>query len=258
MKYYVIHAFCGGGMQGNPAAVCVTEKNLSAEIMQAIAKRINLPETAFICHTAAGFDLRWFTPTFEINLCGHATLAAAFAVLNFLEPAASKVRFNTCSGILTVKHCVDEYELTLPLLTPQEISVTAAITDALGSKPLKAWQERDLYLLLENETAVKNYVPNYAKLQKLTDWLGVVITARGNETDFVSRYFCPELCTEDPVTGSAHCSLAPLWAKALGKTELTARQLSPQGGVLRCLITKNNLLLYGKARLYSQNDLFTR
>lgn len=258
MKYYVVHAFCGDGMQGNPAAVCVTEETLSAETMHALAARINLAETAFICRTAFGWGLRWFTPTFEINLCGHATLAAAFTVLNFLEPAASKVCFNTCSGILTVKSCGDEYELTLPLLPPQEIAITAAITDALDTKPLKAWQERDLYLLLENETAVKNYVPNYAKLQKLTDWLGVVITARGSKTDFVSRYFCPELCDEDPVTGSAHCSLAPLWAKTLGKTALTARQLSPQGGALRCIVTESSVLLYGKARLDSQNDLVMR
>lgn len=202
------------------------------------------------------WSIRWFTPTFEIDLCGHAALAAAFAVLNFYEQQAAKVKFTAGCGSLTVCRCGNSYELALPAKMPQQIAVTDEMMHALGLKPLKAWQDRDLYLLLQDESAVKNFVPNYAKLQKLSNWLGVVVTARGQQADFVSRYFCPELKDEDPVTGSVHRCLMPLWAKALGKTKLRAVQLSPRGGELFCRLDGDSVFICGQAKLYLKGEIY--
>lgn len=256
IPYFVIDAFTGDGLKGNPAGVCVLPSSLKPQLMQEIAARNNLPETAFICRQATGWSIRWFTPTFEIDLCGHATLAAAFAVLNFYELQAEMVKFMAGCGCLTVRRCGNGYELALPAKMPQEIAVTDEMRKALGLQPLKAWQDRDLYLLLQDENAVKNFVPDYNKLQKLNKWLGIVITACGQQADFASRYFCPELQDEDPVTGSAHCCLVPLWAKALGKTKLRAVQLSPRGGDLFCSLDGDTICLGGQAKIYLKGEIY--
>ena len=256
IPYFIIDAFTGDGFKGNPAGVCVLTHPLKPQQMQEIAARNNLPETAFICQQAGGWGIRWFTPTFEIDLCGHATLAAAFAAFNFYEPQAAEVKFTAGCGSLTVRRCGKGYELALPAKMPQQIAVTDEITQALGVKPLKAWQDRDLYVLLPDEAAVKKFVPDYARLQKLNNWLGIVVTARWRQADFVSRYFCPELMDEDPVTGSAHCCLVPLWANALAKTKLLAVQLSPRGGELFCSLAGDTVRLGGEAKLYLKGEIY--
>lgn len=256
MEYYVIDAFAEDVFRGNPAGVCVSDIELSAETMQKIAFENNLPETAFLMKRGEKYGLRWFTPLFEIDLCGHATLAAAFAVMNFIEPSAKKVRFDTASGELSVRRNGDMYEMIFPEKITEKIDVTAEITEALGIVPNEAYSGRDLFAVLENEEAVRDFVPDYEKLEKLNKWLGICVTARGKSADFVSRFFCPELKSEDPVTGSAHCSLVPMWAERLGKTVLEAEQLSQRRGKLFCEQMDGFVKISGKAALYLKGELF--
>lgn len=256
VKYYIADAFAEKAFRGNPAGVCVSDRELSAETMQKMAFENNLPETAFLVKRGEKYDLRWFTPLFEIDLCGHATLAAAFVVMNFIEPSADEARFNTVSGELTVKRGGDMYEMLFPERVPEKIDVTAVITDALGTVPKEAYSGRDLFAVLEDEEAVRKFMPNYEKLGKLDKWLGICITAKSEKVDFVSRFFCPELKAEDPVTGSAHCGLAPLWSEKLGKTVLEAEQLSQRGGKLYCQRGDGFVKISGKAVLYLKEEIF--
>ncbi len=255
MKYAVIEAFSDRPGSGNPAAVCFTERPLPAPLMQRAAAELALPETAFLTPGPDGFGLRWFTPAAEIDLCGHATMAAGYFVMNLLCPALTEVRFRTPAGILPVRKKDGLYEIELPARAPRRIAFPEEARRALGLPPAEAWSSRDLIFVLSGEGAVRGYVPDYGAMSVLTrQWLGVVITAKGKETDFVSRYFCPELAGEDPVTGSAHASLVPLWSERLGKTELTAAQLSPRGGRLLCEAGPA-VRLAGKARLVSESGL---
>lgn len=256
MEYYVIDAFAEDVFGGNPAGVCVSEKELPTELMQKIAFENNLSETAFLVRCGEKYCLRWFTPLFEIDLCGHATLAAAFAVMNFIEPSAEEVKFDTASGELSVRRNGDMYEMCFPKRIPEKIDVTAEIAEALGIVPEEVYSERDLFAVLENEEAVRNFVPDYEKLGKLDKWLGICVAARGKSADFVSRFFCPELKAEDPVTGSAHCSLVPIWAERLGKTVLEAEQLSQRGGKLYCEQMDGFVKISGKAALYLRGEMF--
>lgn len=255
MKYYMIDAFADKLFSGNPAGVCVLDAPVPDEIMQNIAFENNLSETAFLRKTENGYSLRWFTPTFEIDLCGHATLASAFAVFSFIEPDADIVRFDTVSGILTAEKKGDMIELSFPIRTPERIEITDEITDALGFVPAELYSQRDLCAVADSAEVVREYVPNYEKLRKLDKWMGIAITARGEDCDFVSRFFCPELDLEDPVTGSSHSSLVPLWSKKLGKTEFTAKQLSKRGGTLYCRLCDNDIKIAGRAVLYLEGEL---
>lgn len=255
MKYYIVDAFTDKLFSGNPAGVCVVEEAVSDDIMQKIAFENNLSETAFIQKTADGYSLRWFTPTFEIDLCGHATLAAAFVVTNFIEPDADIVKFSTLSGILTAVRKGDTFEMSFPIKAPEKAEITGSITLALGFVPAELYSQRDLYVVADSEEAVANFIPDYDKLSKLEKWMGIVITAKGNSCDFVSRFFCPELKLEDPVTGSSHSSLVPLWSKKLDKTEFTAMQLSKRGGTLYCRLCENDIKISGKAVLYLKGEL---
>ncbi len=256
MEYYVIDAFAEGIFRGNPAGVCVSEKELPTELMQKIAFENNLSETAFLVKCGEKYCLRWFTPLFEIDLCGHATLAAAFAVMNFTEPSANKVCFRTAGGELSVRRDGNMYEMRFPERVPEKIEVTAEITEALGIIPGEIYSGRDLVAVLESEEAVRGFAPNYEKLGKLDKWLGICVTAMGKNADFVSRFFCPELKAEDPVTGSAHCSLVPVWKEKLGKTVFEAEQLSERGGRLYCRHEDNFVIIGGKAILYLKGEIF--
>lgn len=255
MKYYVVDAFTSERFKGNPAGVCVLEEMLPDEIMQSIATENNLSETAFVCKEGNSYRLRWFTPGFEIDLCGHATLATSYVIFHFVEPELKQVSFETLSGTLTVTRKNHLYEMSFPKRMPKKIEVTSDMEEALGFKPSELYSERDLYVMVESAEQVRSFVPDYAKLQSLKEWLGVVIMAKGEDCDFVSRYFCSELNLEDPVTGSTHSSLVPLWSKKCEKKNLLAKQLSKRGGVLYCELDEDVVKISGEAVLYLRGEI---
>lgn len=255
IKYYVVHAFTETVFHGNPAGVCVLDKPVSVQLMQKIAAENHLPETAFLLKDGQNFSLRWFTPLNEIDLCGHATLAAAYVVFHFMDPHALVVEFQTMSGSLRVCKNHDRYDMRFPVKFPEKITPSAFITERINVSPVELYSERDLYVVLENEEKVLSYEPDYTLLAQLNQWLGIVLTAKGKNTDFVSRYFCPELREDDPVTGSSHCSLIPLWAKKLHKDVMVARQLSGRQGILYCENRQNEVIISGNACLYLQGEL---
>lgn len=256
MKYYIINAFCDNNLSGNPAGVCLCDKTITEQTMQNIARTNNLPETAFIIKNNNTFNLKWFTPLSEIDLYGHATLASAFVIFNYTDYKSTCINFNTKCG--TISFCKNNYlyRMLLPIKAPEKILVTNEIKELSGLVPCECYSQRDLILVLENENQVKNYIPDYAKLEKLDKWLGIVITAKGNKCDFVSRYFCPELKAEDPVTGSSHSSLVPLWNIKLHKNIMEAKQLSLQGGSLHCVLCNNGVEISGKAKLYLKGEIY--
>lgn len=256
MKYYIADAFTEEIFKGNPAGVCVCDEALPAELMQKIAFENNFSETAFLVKCGDKYNLRWFTPLFEVDLCGHATLASSFIVLNYVEPTLDEVRFSTVSGEITVRRNGELYEMRFPDRMPEKIEVTSEITEALGVVPKELYSGRDLIAVLENEEAVRNFSPDYEKLGKLDKWLGIAVTAKGENADFVSRFFMPELKLEDPVTGSAHSSLVPLWREKLGKTVFEAEQLSQRGGKLYCEQGDGFVKISGKASLYLKGEIF--
>ncbi|NMS91198.1 PhzF family phenazine biosynthesis protein [Clostridioides difficile] len=256
MEYYIVDAFTSNLFKGNPAGVCVLDKRLPLELMQKIAEENNLPETAFIVKNKGNYELRWFTPKAEIDLCGHATLAAAYIISNFIDSNVQNIEFVTQSGNLKVMRNGNLYEMIFPKLMPTEMKLSQQQIDLIGCIPSAIYSSRDLILLLNSEQEIINYTPNYANLRKLTDWLGIIITAKGNNTDFVSRYFCPELDSEDPVTGSSHCNLIPYWAKKLGKSKMVATQLSNRGGIIQCeLLEDDTVKISGEAVLFMQGTI---
>lgn len=256
MKYFVVDAFAEKVFEGNPAGVCIMNDWIPDELMQKIAIENNLSETAFAVKEGEHYGLRWFTPGGEINLCGHATLATAFIILNYYEMQLETVKFNTISGELTVNKQDDLYELDFPSVPSEEISVTEQMINALGIVPKETYLNRDLVFVLESEEDVRNVSPNFAQLERLPVGLGVCVTTKGSEFDFVSRAFFPKLkVNEDPVTGSLHCSLIPFWANRLGKKEMVARQLSSRGGTLYCKHEDTRVKMAGRAVLYSVAEL---
>ncbi len=256
MKCYVVDAFAENLFEGNPAAVCIMEKWISDDMMQKIAAENNLSETAFAVKEGEGYRLRWFTPGGEIDLCGHATLATAYVITNYYEKNVDRITFQTMSGELVVLKKGEFYEMDFPSRMPEEFTLTEQMVEALGVKPIETYLGRDLMFVLENEDDVQNASPDFSKLEKLPDGLGVLITAKSQKYDFVSRCFFPKLnVNEDPVCGSAHCNFIPFWAKRLGKDEMVARQLSKRGGTLYCKYEDTRVKIAGKAELYSIADL---
>jgi PhzF family phenazine biosynthesis protein len=248
---YQVDAFTSKAFCGNPAAVVILSKKMPDVWMQAVAKEMNLSETAFLLSKQDGFNLRWFTPKKEVDLCGHATLASAHILFekNYLQPSAI-AKFNTLSGTLIAKTSDRWIELDFPKLSLIPIAVNDQISQALGFSPKNVF-ETDVNILveLENSDDVRNYRPNFLKLSDLP-FQGLIITARGNdnEYDFVSRYFAPQAgINEDPVTGSAHCSLAPYWAKKLNKQEFNAYQASERGGILKVKLENERVMIKGEA-----------
>lgn len=256
MKCYHVDAFASKVFEGNPAAVCILDAFPSDETMQKIAMENNLSETAFAVKTGEHYHLRWFTPGGEIDLCGHATLGTAFVLFNYFEKDAKSITFDTMSGPLTVVKNGDLYEMDFPAYDLKPVPVTDAMADAIGVRPVEAWMARDLVCVLEREEDVCNKNPNQAKLLEL-DGLLLHTTAKGSEFDCVTRSFAPKLnVAEDPVCGSGHCHVVPLWAQKAGKNELVARQVSPRGGTLYCKVNGDRITLAGSAVLYSIADLF--
>ncbi len=256
MKQYIVDAFTDKPFSGNPAAVCVMESWPSEESMMNLAMENNLSETAFIVKEAAGYRLRWFTPGTEVELCGHATLASAFVILNFYEPDSKTVQFSTLSGVLTVRRNGSLYEMDFPACELREIPVTDEMEQAFGFRPVRAVLGLDLVCVFETEEQVRTMQPKQELLKRIEGRIHNA-TARGRETDCVSRSFCPKLSIpEDPVCGSAHCQIADYWAKELGKQEILAYQASRRGGYLRCRPEKNNRIrISGEAVLVAVSEI---
>ena len=255
IPFFQVDAFADQVLRGNPAAVCLLEDWLTDSVMQQMAAEHNQAETVFVRKEGNGkFGLRWFTPGVEVDLCGHATLAAAFVLFN--EGAVnSSVTFDTRSGSLTVQKVGDLFIMDFPAMVPEPCAPPDGLLDALNithcSKVLKA---RDHVVVLESQQAVLGVTPDMQQLRKF-DW--VVVTAPGDVADCVSRFFAPGAgVPEDPVTGSAHCTLAPYWCEELGKRTLHARQISSRGGDIFCEYQGDRVKLAGQAVLYSKGTIY--
>lgn len=249
---YQVDAFTSEVFSGNPAAVCLLEDWLGDAKLQAIAAENNLSETAFLVENRDGFDLRWFTPTTEVALCGHATLASAFVVFDRTDFAGEAVRFHTrYSGVLSVTRRNALLEMDFPARPPVPLDRPPLLNNSLGITPLEILgSAEDLLVVLPEQAAVVEMQPNLTLLAEL-NWRGVIVTSPGMDCDFVSRFFAPRVgVPEDPVTGSAHCVLVPYWAQRLDKQCLHARQVSKRGGELICEDRGDRVRIAGKAVLY--------
>ena len=252
IKMYQVDAFTDRLFSGNPAAVCILDAWLTETQMQSIAAENNLAETAFIVTNDDGYNIRWFTPTVEVELCGHATLAAAHVIFNHLGDASDEVIFSSIhSGELTVRQHNKLLTLDFPADTITKVATPAALKEGLGIEPMETWKGKTDYMaVLPSENDVATLRPDIAKLGTL-DARGVIVTAAGSKVDFVSRFFGPQSgIDEDPVTGSAHTTLAPYWAGELGKSELTAMQLSERQGHLWCNHLGDRVKISGYAVTY--------
>jgi PhzF family phenazine biosynthesis protein len=257
LPIFQIDAFTDKVFGGNPAAVCPLEQWLPDDLMQRIALENSVAETAFFIRLDEGFEIRWFTPEIEMDLCGHATLATAHVIarhLNFLMPS---IQFRSKSGELTV--AVEEKLLTLnfPSRKPEPSEAPQAVLDAIQHQPVEILKARDYVLVFEDEEMIRHLKPNQHILNQINlDPGGVVVTAKGEEVDFVSRFFTPQASIfEDPVTGSAHCSLIPYWGEQLGKDSMVALQVSSRGGKLYCKNVGERVLISGEAVTYMEGHI---
>ena len=254
-----IDAFTDRPFAGNPAAVCLLEDEQGADWMQAVATEMNLSETAFVRPLDDGFELRWFTPAIEVDLCGHATLASAHGLWGEgVVSGTQPIRFHTKSGVLTCTQDGDFIELDFPATPAEEAEPPEGLLDALGAQPSFVGKSKfDLFLLVESEEAVRSLRPDFSRLREISV-RGVIVTSTSDDArfDFVSRYFAPGAgIDEDPVTGSAHCCLGPYWSEQLGKTEMTAFQASARGGTVRVRVKGDRVLLGGQAVTVLRGEL---
>jgi len=257
LPLYQVDAFARRVFTGNPAAICPLQQWLPDATMQAIAMENNLAETAFFVKTAAGYHLRWFTPATEVDLCGHATLASAYVIFQLLEPELSSVNFETLSGPLTVTRQGDLLTLDFPARPPLPATPCAGLLEALGGQPEAVLAARDYMIVYGSEAEVRALQPNMMGLLRI-DRFAVIATAPATTpgVDFVSRFFAPaQGVPEDPVTGSAHCTLVPYWAQRLGRNSLTARQVSPRGGELLCEWKGDRVTMAGRGVLYLRGTI---
>lgn len=247
LEQYQIDAFASRPFEGNPAAVVPLTECLDEALMQAIAAENNLAETAFFVPDGDGFQLRWFTPVREVDLCGHATLASAYVLFEHLGYERDVIRFGTRSGDLFVERRGQQLAMDFPRVETAACECPEPLLKALGVTPVAVEAGMDYLVVLANEAQVRNLEPDLTELCKL-DRRGVTVTARGEHKDFVSRFFCPKGgIPEDPVTGSAHCQLAPYWGKQLNKNTLRARQISRRGGDVDCELKGERVTLLGQA-----------
>ena len=251
IKIYQIDAFADTLFSGNPAAVCPLIEWLPDETLQNIAMENNLAETAFYVKEKESFHIRWFTTTMEVELCGHATLATAFVLFHHENYDGDKITFNSRSGPLTVTKSKEVLTLNFPVDTISEVTALPVLDAGLGAKPIKTFKGKTDYMLVfENENQIKQMAPDLTLIATVNA-RGIIVTAKGNQVDFVSRFFDPQSGGgEDPVTGSAHTSLTPYWAKVLDKTEFEAIQLSKRGGKLTCKLVGDRVEISGKAKLF--------
>jgi PhzF family phenazine biosynthesis protein len=252
---YQIDAFTSRVFAGNPAAVCPLRSWLPDATLQSIAAENNLAETAYFVGGQGEYDIRWFTPAIEIDLCGHATLASGFVVMSTLEPGRDDVRFSSKSGMLRVMRDGETYTLDFPSREPVRREAPPGLADALGSRPAEVWSSRDVMAVFESEESVRSLRPDMARLAAL-DAFAVIATAPGRDCDFVSRFFAPRAgIPEDPVTGSAHSTLTPFWARRLGRSRLHARQVSARGGELTCEQRGDRVLIGGQVAKYLEGTI---
>ncbi|RDD61484.1 PhzF family phenazine biosynthesis protein [Ferruginivarius sediminum] len=259
IRFFQVDAFAERLFSGNPAGVCPLDEWLPDQTMQAIAAENNLAETAFFVPSRdadADYDLRWFTPTVEMDLCGHATLATAYVLAEQFGDDKPVIRFSSMSGPLAVAREGERFVLDFPAAPPRRVAEPQSYADALGAAPADVWRGGDFALAVyADQTAVADLRPDLEKVAALPDG-AVVATAEGEAHDFVSRCFVPKAgIPEDPVTGSAHCALIPYWAARLGKAEMTARQISARGGELHCRLDENRVKIGGRCALYLEGRL---
>jgi PhzF family phenazine biosynthesis protein len=255
IPYYQVDAFAGRLFSGNPAGVCLLADWLPDETLQSIAAENNLAETAFVVQRDSHFDLRWFTPTLEMDLCGHATLAPAHVIFRHLGYRGLVVKFQTRSGELTVTRNDDLLTLDFPARPAVVCPAPDDLLEGLGSTPIVTAKSRDYLAVFESEEVIRELQPDMAALMRL-DCLGIIVTAPGKQCDFVSRFFAPRAgVPEDPVTGSAHCTLIPYWAQRLGRSQLRALQVSRRGGELFCEHRGERVGIGGRAVTYSSGFL---
>lgn len=257
MKFtqYQVDAFATKVFEGNPAAVCPLDEWLDDKLLQAIAEENNLSETAFFVPSKKGYQLRWFTPTVEVDLCGHATLASAFIIFEKLGYKKKLITFETRSGDLIVKKENNKLVMDFPARQPTPCTVPQGLVKALGSTPREVLAADDYIVVFDNENTIRSIKPDMALLSQI-DKRGVAITAPGSNVDFVSRFFAPKFgISEDPVTGSAHCELAPYWAQKLNKTKLRAKQVSKRGGEVGCEVEGDRVFLSGQAVLFMEAEI---
>ncbi len=255
LKYFQVDAFTKQMFKGNPAGVCLLDHWFSDDILQKIAFENNLSETAFIVKISSGYELRWFTPIKEIELCGHATLASAWVIFNHIDSTLSKIYFSTKSGTLIVIRQNNSLEMDFPSRKINQVDPPKSLVKGLGMTPLETYLSVDYMAVFDTELDVRNISPNMQLLENL-DCVGIIVTAPGNDSDFVSRFFAPRYgVNEDPVTGSAHCLLTPYWSKHLGKTTLHAKQISARGGELTCKNRNDRITLTGECVTFLEGTI---
>lgn len=257
-KIFQIDAFTNELFKGNPACVVPLSKWFEDDILLKIAKENSVPETAFFVKKGSGIHLRWFTPDLEMDLCGHATLASAHCLVKHLEYRSDKIEFQTLSGPLKVSVEDGIYFLDFPSSPPEPAQLPESIENALSIDPIEVYKARDYVLLFESEQQIRDIEVNRVIFDQINLGTGgVVVTSKGKNVDFVSRFFTPQASImEDPVTGSAHCSLIPFWSNRLQKKKMSALQLSERGGQLNCESMGKRVLIGGEARTYFEGHFF--
>ena len=250
-----VDAFTSQVFRGNPAAICPLESWLDDQTLQSIAAENNLSETAFLVGGCGRYEIRWMTPAAEVDLCGHATLASAFVLFGDTEKARDEIVFTSKSGELKVRREGDLLTLDFPSRPPQPMTASEDLLEGLGHPPREVWAARDYLAVFETENEVRTLAPDFGRLARV-DRFAVIATARGDRVDFVSRFFAPgKGIPEDPVTGSAHCTLIPFWSRRLGKKKLHALQVSPRGGELFCEDRGERVTISGRAVRYLQGTI---
>ena len=257
LKLFQIDAFTSSVFSGNPACVVPLDYWLDDSTLLEIAKENAVAETAFFTKKDDHFHLRWFTPDIEMDLCGHATLATAHCILNELYDNKNKVVFESMSGRLEVERVNHDYQMILPAWPAERTNLPDPILNSLNIKPLEVYKSRDYLLIFKNQNEIENIAINRSIFDQINiNPGGVIVSAKGDCCDFVSRFFTPQATIlEDPVTGSAHCTLTPYWSKKLGKTNLKAQQLSSRGGTLSCELKESQVRINGKAITYLKGEI---
>ncbi len=258
LEYYHVDSFTTEQFKGNPAGVCLLKEDLPDAVLLGISRENGLAETAFLKKSGNNYGIRWFTPDIEMDLCGHATLASAYVIKKFFEPESTRVLFTSASGELAVTFDGQLLRMDFPGRMPVPAGLPEEIFGSLSIKPASVYKSRDYVLLYESEDDVRNLTVDRIMFDKVNLGPGgVCVTAEGRSFDFVSRFFTPQsTILEDPVTGSAHCSLIPFWSERFGKRKMTAQQLSERSGILYCENGQNErVVIAGNARLYSRGVL---
>ena len=253
--FFEVHSFTQKIFHGNPAGVCPLDRWIDDDSMQRIAAENNLSETAFFVPKEDHYELRWFTPTVEVDLCGHATLATAYVLFDHLGYEGEAISFHTQSGELVVWKDNDFLVMDFPSRPAESTNIPEHLVAGLGREVEHVFKAKDFLVVLENEQEVRELLPDFSELEKV-DCEGVIVTAPGDEVDFVSRFFAPRMgIAEDPVTGAAHSTLTPYWAERFGKSQLRAQQISERGGDLWCRLSEDRVQIAGHAVLYVKGFL---